>query len=76
MVSGNKRYGKYLPIDMSRPNWKKKMEIDHIRHFVAYNITIDGTEFIFKTAAIAKNTHSHGRVIVEHPYSLKRKKSE
>ncbi|MBR1468502.1 MAG: hypothetical protein IJ605_00075 [Prevotella sp.] len=69
----NIKDGKYLHIDMSRANWKKKMEIDHIRHFVVYNITIDGTEFIFKTAAVAKNTHSHGRVIVESPYSLKRK---
>ena len=68
--------GKYLPIDMNRPNWKKKMEVYGYRNFVEYEINVDGIEFIFKTAAVLKNTHSHKRIIVEYPYALKRKKSD
>ena len=45
------------------------------RNFVVYEINIDGIDFEFKTAAIAKESGFNGRYIEEHPYCLKRKKS-
>lgn len=63
--------GKYIPIDMSRPNYREKMQRFGVRNFVGYEIMIDGDCFILKCEA-----KYHRGKIVEFPYSLKKKRSQ
>ena len=65
--------GYYIPIDMSRQNYKKKMAMGY-RNFVGYDIIIDKTEYVLKCVA-KKAPNVHNRII-EYPYSLKKKKDE
>lgn len=60
--------GKYLPIDTSRPNYKRKMTAFGIRHFVAYEVNIDGKNYVLKCKAIRDHN-----TMYEYPYSLKEK---
>ena len=62
--------GKYIPIDTSRENYKAKMTKYGIRHFVAYDIEIDGKKYVLKCRAVRKHN-----LMEEHPYSLKEKNS-
>ena len=65
------RDGKYLPIDMSRRNYREKMERFGVRNFVAYNLDIDGITYVLKCEA----KYHHGR-IAEYPYSIKKERSQ
>ena len=60
--------GKYLPVDTNRENYKAKMTKYGIRHFVAYDIEIDGKTYVLKCKAV----RYHG-LMEERPYSLKEK---
>ncbi|MBQ6202723.1 MAG: hypothetical protein IJK46_01350 [Prevotella sp.] len=63
--------GKYLPIDMSRKNYKRKIK-EGVRHFVVYELEIDDTLYELKCEAV-KNDHHR---MEERPYSLKKRKTE
>ena len=62
---------KYLFINMHRKNYKKKI-MDGVQHMVSYNLTHEGKEFEFKTEVIKRKSNKHN-VLLEIPYSLKRK---
>lgn len=64
--------GKYLPINMSRPNYKDKVKKWGVLHFVQYDIEIDGVEYVFKTKVVRDN--GNHKFVTEYPYSLKKKK--
>ncbi len=61
---------RYDPLKISRPNIRKKIE-SGAKHFVEYDIEIDGVEFTLKTKAV-KDTHSN--YLVEHPYFFREKR--
>ena len=63
--------GKYLPIDMSRKNYKRKIK-EGVRHFVLYEVTIDETLYELKCEAVRNDHHR----MEERPYSLKKRKTE
>lgn len=64
------RNGKYEPVNMSRKNYKQKMQRDGIRNFVRYEVRINGEIFELKCTA-----KLHTGRIIEHPYSLKQKEN-
>lgn len=66
--------GRYVPIDMSRDNYKAKIA-KGVLHFTAYDVDINGMVYEFKCMAIKLESEKNGRVVIEHPYSLKKKKS-
>ena len=66
--------GRYEPLHIDRPNIRKKIAEGAI-HFVYYEIKIDGVMYELQTMAIKDKYNKHG-VVVEHPYSLKKKESE
>lgn len=66
--------GRYIPVDMSRPNYKEKMERFGIRNFVCYDVTINGDVFELK-CSVRKDSGNHNRV-KEFPYSFKKKKDK
>jgi len=66
--------GRYVPIDMSRGNYKAKIA-KGVLHFTAYDVDINGIIYEFKCMAIKEESEKNGRVVIEHPYSLKKKKS-
>ena len=66
--------GRYIPVDMSRANYKKKMAQDGVRNYVGYDVTIGDTVFVLKCTA-KKSPNVHNR-IVEYPYSFKKKRDE
>ena len=59
--------GRYLPVDMSRKNYKKKMR-EGVLHFTAYDVNYRGCSFVLK-CYVKKN----GTYLCEYPYSLKQK---
>ena len=59
--------GEYLPIDMSRRNYKRKMA-EGILNFVAYEIDYKGTTFVLKC-----QVRRNGSTVCEYPYSIKQK---
>ncbi len=61
---------RYEPLNISRPNIRKKIGGGAI-HFVVYEIEINDKMFILKTMVVKK---VHKKYVVEHPYSLKEKK--
>ena len=61
------RNGKYIPIDMSRANYKLKMQ-EGVRNYVAYEIEYKGDIFVLKC-----QVRRDGKRVREYPYSLKRK---
>ena len=63
------RNGKYLPIDTSRGNYKKKIA-DGVKHFTEYEVTINGEKYILKCEAKVVNG---AKYLTEHPYSLRKK---
>ena len=65
--------GRYIPIDMSRPNYKEKMQRFGIRNYVGYDININGEMFVLK-CSVKKDPFNHNRV-KEFPYSFKKKRS-
>lgn len=65
--------GKYVPLDMSRANYKQKIA-DGVLHFTAYEVEVDGETFVLKCEAIKDPNNKHGKVI-EHPYSFKKKRT-
>lgn len=67
------RNGKYLPINTQRANYKEKLTRWHVKHFVQYDVEINGMNFILKMEAIY-NTERH--CMYEKPYSLKKPKDE
>lgn len=62
--------GKYLPIDVSRGNYRQKQK-DGVLHFTVYEFEYDGHLFELKCEAIKKEGW---RNVEEWPYSLKEKK--
>ena len=60
--------GVYDYINMSRPNYKRKMQEDGILHFVAYEIFYKGEAFVLK-----RRVKRIGRRVCEYPYSIKQK---
>ena len=66
--------GRYVPIDMSRDNYKAKIA-KGVLHFTAYDVDINGMVYEFKCMAIKLESEKNGRVVIEHSYSLKKKKS-
>lgn len=69
----NLKEGKYLYVDMSRPNYKRKMN-EGIRNYVGYTLNIDGQEYELKCAAM-RDPYNHSK-IKEFPYSFKKKRDE
>ena len=65
--------GKYVPLDMSRANYKKKIA-DGVLHFTSYEVEIDGETFVLKCEVIKKGNSTHDKA-VEHPYSFKKKRT-
>ncbi len=59
--------GKYLPIDMSRRNYRRKMK-DGMLNFTAYDIEYKGTSFVLKC-----QVRRDGSNVCEYPYSVKQK---
>jgi hypothetical protein len=72
LLPKRKDYGKYVPLDMSRQNFKRKLN-DNVIHFTSYEIELYGKTFVLKCKAIKDISISSGYV-VEHPYSLKEKR--
>lgn len=67
--------GKYEAIKTSRPNYKEKLTRWNVRHFVRYEIELDGISYLFKTEAI--RYEKEGKYYVyEKPYSIKKKKGD
>lgn len=64
--------GKYVPIDMSRANYKEKMRRWGVLHFVRYDIEIGGVGFVLKTEVT--RDRGNRNFVIERPYSLKKKK--
>ena len=58
------RNGKYIPIDMSRANYKLKMQ-EGVRNYVAYEIEYKGEVFVLKC-----QVRRDGKRVREYPYSL------
>lgn len=65
--------GRYIPVDMSRPNYKEKMQRFGIRNFVGYDVTVNGVAYELK-CSVRKDPGNHNRV-KEFPYSFKKKRS-
>ena len=65
--------GKYVPIDMSRKNYKEKIARG-VLHFTLYEVQLFGETFVLKCEAIKDATDKHGKVI-EYPYSFKKKRT-
>lgn len=63
--------GRYIPIDMSRKNYIKKIK-EGIKHFVLYEITIGNITYELKCSAVKNPWHR----LTERPYSLKKKKTK
>ena len=61
--------GKYLPIDTSRGNYKKKI-VDGVKHFTEYEVTINGEKYSLKCEA---KKVGNGQYLEERPYSLRKK---
>ncbi|MCM1293213.1 MAG: toxin glutamine deamidase domain-containing protein [Bacteroides sp.] len=61
---------RYDPLKISRPNIRKKIS-SGAKHFVEYDIEIDGIQFTLKTKAVKD---SHGKFMIEHPYFFREKK--
>ncbi|MDD6641924.1 MAG: hypothetical protein PUE55_04965 [Bacteroidales bacterium] len=59
--------GKYIPIDMSRKNYKLKMQ-EGVLNYVAYEIEYKGDIYVLKCQA-----RRDGKRVREYPYSIKRK---
>lgn len=59
--------GRYIPIDMSRPNYKLKMK-EGVMNYVAYEVNYRGDIYILKC-----QVRRDGKRVREYPYSLKRK---
>ena len=64
--------GKYIPIDMSRKNYKSKIS-EGVKHFVLYEVTIDGTVYELKCEAVKRTWDG---LMEERPYSLKKRKTK
>ena len=67
--------GRYIPIDMSRKNYRTKQEKYHVQHFTAYDVSIDGIEYVLKCEAIKEPFTAHGGMY-ERPYSIKKKRNK
>lgn len=65
--------GVYEPINTNRPNYKEKLTRWGVKHFVRYDIEINGIPFELKMEA--KQDKSHNKMY-EHPYSLKKKRDK
>ncbi len=70
---GKIKNGRVESLDSSRKNINKKVE-NGIKFFVAYDLTINGKEYILKTKAQSKKGDKHGQLI-EYPYCLKKRES-
>lgn len=61
---------RYDPLKISRPNIRKKIS-SGAKHFVEYDIEINGMLYTLKTKAVKDN---HGKFLIEHPYFFREKK--
>lgn len=61
--------GKYLPIDTSRGNYRRK-QTQGVKHFTEYDVEINGEKYVLKCEAIKINGAKH---LSEHPYYLHKK---
>ena len=72
-ILSNISNGKYLPIDMSRKNYKDKIE-HGVMHFTEYEVNVGGVLYELKCEAIRRESRKNGRIIVEYPYWFRKKK--
>ena len=59
--------GKYLPIDMSRKNYKQKIR-EGVLNYVVYEIEYKGDIYVLKC-----QVRRRARFVSEYPYSIKEK---
>ena len=72
MTVANQSGGKFI---LRIEDTDKKREVENgIKFFVAYDLTINGKEYILKTKAQSKKGDKHGQLI-EYPYCLKKRES-
>ena len=62
--------GKYVPIDMSRPNYRRKIK-EGILHYACYEIAFNNDVYLLK-CAVKRDKNNH-IFVKEFPYSLKKK---
>ena len=62
--------GKYLPIDMSRKNYKLKIS-EGVLNYTSYEVFHRGEIFVIKC-----QVRRNGSLVKEYPYSIKQKKND